>query len=124
MSFLMFHSGNIPIIEEDDMKLMELVIDNNANSGFNFVSDSEVTSNIAANFINGSIDGVKLKCLDKAHGDNFLVVIPDVQVNMDVEGVSLYLPNNVLFRNDEGTEKLVRIRCYQNGDREFQTVAV
>lgn len=26
MSFLMFHSGNIPIIEEDDMKLVELVI--------------------------------------------------------------------------------------------------
>lgn len=29
MSFLMFHSGNIPIIEEDDMKLVELVIKNN-----------------------------------------------------------------------------------------------
>lgn len=28
MSFLMFHSGNIPIIEEDDMKLVELVIKN------------------------------------------------------------------------------------------------
>jgi hypothetical protein len=25
----MFHSGNIPIIEEDDMKLVELVINNN-----------------------------------------------------------------------------------------------
>lgn len=28
MSFLMFHSGDIPIIEEDDMKLVELVIKN------------------------------------------------------------------------------------------------
>lgn len=29
MSFLMFHSGDIPIIEEDDMKSIELVIKNN-----------------------------------------------------------------------------------------------
>lgn len=34
MSFLMFHSGNIPIIEEDDMKLVELVIKNNNQGGF------------------------------------------------------------------------------------------
>lgn len=34
MSFLMFHSGNIPIIEEDDMKLVELVIKNNNDCGF------------------------------------------------------------------------------------------
>mgnify|MGYP001137261392 FL=1 len=31
MVFLMFHSGNIPIIEEDDMKLVEVVIKNNQN---------------------------------------------------------------------------------------------
>ena len=34
MSFLMFHSGNILIIEEDDMKLVELVIKNNNQGGF------------------------------------------------------------------------------------------
>lgn len=34
MSFLMFHLGNIPIIEEDDMKLVELVIKNNNQGGF------------------------------------------------------------------------------------------
>lgn len=124
MSFLMFHSGNIPIIEEDDMKLMELIIDNLGNGNFTFVSDSEVTSNIAANFMNGSIDGVKLKCLDKAHGNDFLVIIPDVQVDMDAERVNLYLPNNVLFTNDDNSEKLVRIRCYQDGDRDFQNVPV
>ena len=124
MSFLMFHSGNIPIIEEDDMKLMELIIDNLGNGNFTFVSDSEVTSNIAANFMNGSIDGVKLKCLDKAHGNDFLVIIPDVQVDMDAERVNLYLPNNVLFTNDDSSEKLVRIRCYQDGDRDFQKVPV
>lgn len=65
----MFHSGNIPIIEEDDMKLV------------------------------------------------------DVFVNMEVEGVNLYLPNNVLFLNDEGTQKLVKIICYQDGDQEFQMAA-
>lgn len=29
MIFLMFHSGDIPIIEEDDMESVELVIKNN-----------------------------------------------------------------------------------------------
>lgn len=36
MSFLMFHLGNIPIIEEDDMKLVELVIKNNNQGGFDY----------------------------------------------------------------------------------------
>ena len=39
---------------------------------------------------------------------------------MGVEGVNLYLPDNVLFLNDEGAQKLVKIICYQDGDQEFQ----
>ena len=69
----------------------------------------------------GHIDGVKLKCLNQAHNNNFLIIIPDVFVNM--EGVNLYLPNNVLFLNDEGTQKLVRIGYYQDGNQEFQMAA-
>lgn len=61
MSFLMFHSGDIPIIEEDDMKLVELII----------VSNSVVTSSIASDLMYGHIDGVKLKCLNQAHNNNF-----------------------------------------------------
>lgn len=114
MSFLMFHSGNIPIIEEDDMKLVELVIKNK--EVLIIVSNSVVTSSIASDLMYGHIDGVKLKCLNQAHNNNFLIIIPDVFVNMEVEGVNLYLPNNVLFLNDEGTQKLVRIGCYQDGD--------
>lgn len=113
MSFLMFHSGDIPIIEEDDMKLVELII----------VPNSVVTSSIASDLMYGHIDGVELKCLNQAHNDNFLIIIPDVFVNMEVEGVNLYSPNNVLFLNDEGTQKLVKIICYQDGDQEFQMAA-
>lgn len=120
MSFLIFHSGNIPIIEEDDMKLVELVIKNN-NQNLLDVSNSVVTSSIASDLMYGHIDVVKLKCLNQAHNNNFLIIIPDVFVNM--EGVNLYLPNNVLFLNDEGTQKLVRIGCYQDGDQEFQMAA-
>lgn len=87
MSFLMFHSGNIPIIEEDDMKLVELVIKNNNQGGFD-CSNSVVTSSIASDLMYGHIDGVKLKCLNQAHNNNFLIIIPDVFVNM---GVNLYL---------------------------------
>lgn len=123
MSFLMFHSGNIPIIEEDDMKLVELVIKNHNQGGFDCCSNSVVTSSIASDLMYGHIDGVKLKCLNQAHNNNFLIIIPDVFVNMEVEGVNLYLPNNVLFLNDEGTQKLVRMDCYQDGDQEFQMAA-
>lgn len=87
------------------------------------VSNSVVTSSIASDPMYGHIDGVKLKCLNQAHNNNFLIIIPDVFVNMEVEGVNLYLPNNVLFLNDEGTQKLVRIGCYQDGDPEFQMAA-
>lgn len=38
MNFLMFHSGNIPIIEEDDMKLAGLVIKNHNQGGFDYCS--------------------------------------------------------------------------------------
>ena len=82
-----------------------------------------VTSSIATDLMYGHIDGVKLKCLNQAHNNNFLIIIPDVFVNMEVGGVNLYLPNNVLFLNDEGTQKLVKIICYQDGDQEFQMAA-
>lgn len=85
------------------------------------VSNSVVTSSIASDLMYGHIDGVKLKCLNQAHNNNFLIIIPDVFVNM--EGVNLYLPNNVLFLNDEGTQKLVKIICYPDGNREFQMAA-
>lgn len=80
MSFLMFHSGNIPIIEEDDMKLVELVIKNK--EVLIVVPNSVVTSSIASDLMYGHIDGVKLKCLNQAHNNNFLIIIPDVFVNM------------------------------------------
>lgn len=85
MSFLMFHSGNIPIIEEDDMKLVELVIKNN-NQNLLDVLNSVVTSSIASDLMYGHIDGVKLKCLNQAHNNNFLIIIPDVFVNMGGRG--------------------------------------
>ena len=66
-------------------------------------SNSVVTSSIASDLMYGHIDVVKLKCLNQAHNNNFLIIIPDVFVNMEVEGVNLYLPNNVLCLNDEGT---------------------
>ena len=116
----MFHSGNIPIIEEDDMKLAGLV---NKNTNQNVVSNSVVASRIASGPYVRPYGCGKLKCLNQAHNNNFLIIIPDVFVNMEVEGVNLYLPNNVLFLNDEGTQKLVKIICYQDGDQEFQMAA-
>lgn len=63
MSFLMFHSGNIPIIEEDDMKLVELVIKNNKEV-LTIVSNSVVTSSIASDLMYGHIDWGKAKVFE------------------------------------------------------------
>lgn len=71
MSFLMFHSGNIPIIKDGDMKLVELVIKNNNQNLLIIVLNSVVTSSIASDLMYGHIDGVKLKCLNQAHNNNF-----------------------------------------------------
>lgn len=71
----------------------------------------------------GHIDGVKLKCLNQAHNNNFSDYHTRRICEYGVEGVNLYLPNNVLFLNDEGTQKLVKIICYQDGDQEFQMAA-
>lgn len=83
------------------------------------VLNSVVTSSMASDLMYGHIDGVKLKCLNQAHNNNFLIIIPDVFVNMG----EFILTDNVLFLNDEGTQKLVRVGCYQDGDQEFQMSA-
>ena len=48
------------------------------------VPNSVVTSSIASGLMYGHIDWVKLKCLVQAHNNNFLIIIPDVFVNMEV----------------------------------------
>lgn len=72
------------------------------------VSNSVVTSSIASDLMHGHIDVVELKCLNQAHNDDFLIIIPDVFVDMEVEGVDLYSPDNVLSLNDGGTQKSVK----------------
>lgn len=88
MSFLMFHSGDMPMIGGDDMESVESVIEN-YKEVLIVVSDSVVTSSVASDLMHGHIEGVKLKCLNQAHNDDFLIIIPDVFVNMEVESVDL-----------------------------------
>lgn len=64
MSLLLFHQGNVPIIE-DDMKFAEIKLENNKTSGkswslIGFVTEEEVLSRIVMDLIYGSIDGIKL----------------------------------------------------------------
>lgn len=64
MSLLLFHQGNVPIIE-DDMKFAEIKLENNKTSGkswsfIGFVTEEEVLSQIVVDLIHGSIDGIKL----------------------------------------------------------------
>lgn len=64
MSLLLFHQGNVPIIE-DDMKFAEIKLENNKTSGkswafIGFVTPEDVLSQIVMDLIYGRIDGIKL----------------------------------------------------------------
>lgn len=64
MSLLLFHQGNVPIIE-DDMKFAEIKLENNKTSGkswafIGFVTPEDVLSQIVVDLIYGRIDGIKL----------------------------------------------------------------
>ena len=64
MSLLLFHQGNVPIIE-DDMKFAEIKLENNKTTGKNwafigFVTPEDVLSQIVVDLIYGRIDGIKL----------------------------------------------------------------
>lgn len=64
MSLLLFHQGNVPIIE-DDMKFAEIKLENNKTSGKNwsfigFVTEEDVLSQIVVDLIHSRIDGIKL----------------------------------------------------------------
>lgn len=64
MSLLLFHQGNVPIIE-DDMKFAEIKLENNKTTGeswtlIGFVTPEDVLSQIVMDLIYGKIDGIKL----------------------------------------------------------------
>lgn len=64
MSLLLFHQGNVPIIE-DDMKFAEIKLENNKTTGkswalIGFVTPEDVLSRIVMDLIYGRIDGIKL----------------------------------------------------------------
>ena len=64
MSLLLFHQGNVPIIE-DDMKFAEIKLENHKTTGKNwafigFVTPEDVLCQIVMDLIYGRIDGIKL----------------------------------------------------------------
>lgn len=64
MSLLLFHQGNVPIIE-DDMKFVEIKLENNKTTGKNwskvgFVTPEDVLSQIVVDLLHSRIDGIKL----------------------------------------------------------------
>lgn len=64
MSLLLFHQGNVPIIE-DDMKFAEIKLENNKTSGkswsfIGFVTEEDVLFQIVVDLIHSRIDGIKL----------------------------------------------------------------
>lgn len=133
MSLLLFHQGNVPIIE-DDMKFAEIKLENSKTTGKNwayigFVTPEDVLSQIVMDLIYGRIDGIKLvmdltafKSPSNPEGSittgfpYFTVDYDNQKLNIQVAGSGIIMPT------DDQTEKINYINIYANGDLEMDLI--
>lgn len=125
MSLLQFHMGNVPIIEEDDMRFMTLKIKNNTRGGFEWVSTNAETSEVVTKAMEGAIDAVKVIGIDEAKtvgGDlpSEHVGICPFLVNYGTEHCYVYL-DGLKFMNDDVSDQAKILSIYQDGDRDIFT---
>jgi hypothetical protein len=133
MSLLLFHQGNVPIIE-DDMKFAEIKLENNKTTGKNwayigFVTPEDVLSQIVMDLIYGRIDGIKLvmdltafKSPSSPEGyittgfPYFTVDYDNQKLNIQVAGSGIIMPT------DDMTEKVNYINIYADGNLEMNLI--
>lgn len=133
MSLLLFHQGNVPIIE-DDMKFAEIKLENNKTTGKNwayigFVTPEDVLSQIVMDLIYGRIDGIKLvmdltafKSPSNPEGSittgfpYFIVDYDNQKLNIRVAGSGIIMPTYDI------TKKVNYIDIYADGDLEMNLI--
>jgi hypothetical protein len=128
MSLLLFHQGNVPIIEEDDMKFAEIKLENNKTTGkswafIGFVTPEDVLSQIVMDLIHGSIDGIKL-VMDLTASispsnpkGTHIVGFPYYHLNFDRQGLTIKVNNSgIQMPTDDGTQIIDYITIDANGD--------
>lgn len=131
MSLLLFHQGNVPIIE-DDMKFVEIKLENNKTTGKNwasigFVTPEDVLSRIVMDLIYGSIDGIKL-VMDPTASRNpstpegtHIVGFPYYHLDFDNQELTIKVNNSgIQMPIDDGTQIIDYISIYANGNLDIQ----
>jgi hypothetical protein len=127
MSLLLFHQGNVPIIE-DDMKFAEIKLENDKTTGkswayIGFVTPEDVLSQIVMDLIYGRIDGIKLvmdltslKSPSTPEGTH-IVWFPCYNLDFDNQKLTLNVNNSgIQMPTDDGAQIINYITIYANGD--------
>lgn len=125
MSLLLFHQGNVPIIE-DDMKFAEIKLENNKTTGkswalIGFVTPEDVLSRIVMDLIYGSIDGIKLvmdllKSPSTPEGTH-IVGFPYYHLDFDNQKLTIKVNNSgIQMPTDDGVQIIDYITIYANGN--------
>lgn len=131
MSLLLFHQGNVPIIE-DDMKFAEIKLENNKTTGKNwafigFVTPEDVLSQIVMDLIYGRIDGIKLvmdltalKSPSTPEGTH-IVGFPCYDLDFDNQKLTLNVNNSgIQMPTDDQVQIIDYITLYADGDLDIQ----
>ncbi len=131
MSLLLFHQGNVPIIE-DDMKFAEIKLENNKTSGkswsfIGFVTEEEVLSQIVVDLIHSRIDGIKLvmdltavRSPSTPKGTH-IVGFPCYHLDFDNQKLTIKVNNSgIQMPTDDQVQIIDYITLYANGDLDIR----
>lgn len=131
MSLLLFHQGNVPIIE-DDMKFAEIKLENNKTTGKNwafigFVTPEDVLCQIVVDLIYGSIDGIKLvmdltalRSPSTPEGTH-IVGFPYYHLDFDNQKLTIKVNNSgIQMPTDDEVQIIDDITIYADGDLDIQ----
>ena len=131
MSLLLFHPGNVPIIE-DDMKFAEIKLENNKTSGkswssIGFVTPEDVLCQIVVDLIHSRIDGIKLVMdLTAFQGPSSLegthiVGFPYYHLDFDNQKLTIKVNNSgIQMPTDDQVQIIDYITIYTDGDLDIQ----
>lgn len=131
MSLLLFHQGNVPIIE-DDMKFAEIKLENNKTSGkswagIGFVTEKDVLSQIVVDLIYSRIDGIKL-VMDLTAFRNpstsegtHIVGFPYYHLDFDNQKLTIKVNNSgIQMPTDDQVQIIDYITIYANGNLDIK----
>lgn len=117
MSLLLFHQGNVPIIE-DDMKFAEIKLENNKTTGkswalIGFVTPEDVLSQIV-------MDLTALRSPSTPEGTH-IVGFPYYHLDFDNQKLTIKVNNSgIQMPTDDGVQIIDYIIIYANGNLDIE----